>query len=554
MRNYIAVACFWLLPALLVAQQNWEAGMIVGGTGYQGDLNPEDYPLPAEADLFYGAFVRRHFSPIWALRLQALRGDWTGSSRNLETPARRDFSFTNTLSSLHLQVEWDPFGRSRFPDGPYARRPRITPFGYAGIGAAHYSLQTQPPGDTDSAVRELLRQDLEDVEDINLEVFAGGGLKIDLGKRSSLGLEGGPRYGFNDLLDGFSAQGNPDSRDWYWHVGAAFSVRLGPGDADGDGVVDDEDTCQFLAGSIAASGCPDRDEDGVEDAEDVCPDRPGPMLFSGCPDTDGDSIMDPSDLCPFQYGLPETEGCPDSDQDGIRDAEDKCPDSAGLPRYAGCADRDGDSIPDPQDGCPGKAGLVANGGCPLPDTDCDGIVDALDRCPLQADTTGFTGCPDADEDGVVDIDDRCPDQPGAVATSGCPELDTTEQELLTLAARDVRFRTGSAELLADSKAVLRSIVEILNKYMMYHLSMRGHTDNVGRVSTNQTLSERRARACMAYLIDQGIAPERLQAEGFGESQPVGDNSTAAGRRENRRVEFDLYLPDATEPEEASEAE
>ena len=67
----------------------------------------------------------------------------------------------------------------------------------------------------------------------------------------------------------------------------------------------------------------------------------------------------------------------------------------------------------------------------------------------------------------------------------------------------------------------------------------GHTDNVGSDAANQRLSEGRAAAVRADLIERGIAPERLQAEGRGESQPVDTNDTEEGRQNNRRVEIEI---------------
>jgi outer membrane protein OmpA-like peptidoglycan-associated protein len=67
------------------------------------------------------------------------------------------------------------------------------------------------------------------------------------------------------------------------------------------------------------------------------------------------------------------------------------------------------------------------------------------------------------------------------------------------------------------------------------LSIEGHTDNVGKDDYNQTLSEQRANSVRAYLLSKGIDESRLIAQGFGETQPIADNKTAAGKAKNRRV-------------------
>lgn len=112
----------------------------------------------------------------------------------------------------------------------------------------------------------------------------------------------------------------------------------------------------------------DADGDGVVDADDSCPDVKGLASLKGCPDTDGDGITDASDKCPSVSGLAKYEGCPipDTDNDGINDETDKCISVAGVARYGGCPvpDTDNDGINDEEDKCPSEAGIAANYGCP----------------------------------------------------------------------------------------------------------------------------------------------------------------------------------------------
>ena len=69
------------------------------------------------------------------------------------------------------------------------------------------------------------------------------------------------------------------------------------------------------------------------------------------------------------------------------------------------------------------------------------------------------------------------------------------------------------------------------------VSVEGHTDSVGSVAYNQTLSERRAKTVRDYLVSQGIDASRITTRGFGKSKPIASNDTAEGRAENRRVEI-----------------
>jgi outer membrane protein OmpA-like peptidoglycan-associated protein len=81
------------------------------------------------------------------------------------------------------------------------------------------------------------------------------------------------------------------------------------------------------------------------------------------------------------------------------------------------------------------------------------------------------------------------------------------------------------------------VVKLLKSDPTLHLSVEGHTDNVGSASSNQKLSEERAHSVMTALVAQGVDAKRLTFKGFGASHPVSDNATEAGKAENRRVEL-----------------
>ncbi|TXF88886.1 OmpA family protein [Neolewinella aurantiaca] len=305
-------------------------------------------------------------------------------------------------------------------------------------------------------------------------------------------------------------------------------------DADMDGVTDDKDRCPTEAGNANLAGCPDTDQDGTPNVDDKCPELAGPADKMGCPDADGDGINDEADECPELAGKAELDGCPDTDGDGVKDSEDECPNTAGNPRLKGCPDADGDGIPDKDDKCPDLAG-ESDSGCP--DKDGDGVSDDEDKCPGIAGT--FNGCPDTDGDGVGDDLDRCPTQAGTADNAGCPEIKQEVKERLEYAARAVRFETGSDKLKEESYIVLSEVAGIMRQYPDYDLTISGHTDNVGSDVTNLALSERRAAACLKFIVATGIKEGRISSAGYGESRPVADNGTASGRRINRRVEFGL---------------
>lgn len=226
----------------------------------------------------------------------------------------------------------------------------------------------------------------------------------------------------------------------------------------------------------------------------------------------------------------------DTDKDGINDPDDKCPTVPGLAKYQGCPvpDTDKDGLNDEEDKCPTVSGLARYQGCPIPDTDKDGINDEEDKCPTVSGLARYQGCPatDTDGDGVLDEDDKCPTEKGLPENNGCPQLEDYKFD-----ARKVQFVTGSAQLTRAAMTELDKGAAILNEHPTIKVSIEGHTDNTGSASFNQKLSEKRAEAVKAYLIKKGITEDRLTAAGFGASQPVADNKTAAGRAANRRVEF-----------------
>ncbi|MEZ4930694.1 MAG: OmpA family protein [Saprospiraceae bacterium] len=174
------------------------------------------------------------------------------------------------------------------------------------------------------------------------------------------------------------------------------------------------------------------------------------------------------------------------------------------------------------------------------DKDNDGVEDADDLCPDVAATAKAKGCPDRDGDGFGDSFDKCPDEVGT--REGCPDLTDKEKEFLRFAAKNIYFDTGKATLQSQSYITLNGVADILLKYPRYHLQIGGHTDNVGNDENNRILSEERAKSCYEFMLSRSLSKDRMTYKGYGETQPVADNKTEAGREANRRVEFTVFLP------------
>jgi outer membrane protein OmpA-like peptidoglycan-associated protein/Tol biopolymer transport system component/Tfp pilus assembly protein PilF len=106
--------------------------------------------------------------------------------------------------------------------------------------------------------------------------------------------------------------------------------------------------------------------------------------------------------------------------------------------------------------------------------------------------------------------------------------------------KNVFFETGLATLRSESHFELNRLKEMLLANPTLKIQIQGHTDNVGSAASNQTLSEQRAKVVYNYLIQQGIPSNRLTFKGFGASQPVADNQTEDGKRQNRRTAFMVF--------------
>lgn len=300
-----------------------------------------------------------------------------------------------------------------------------------------------------------------------------------------------------------------------FYLGASIPINYKkPKDSDGDLVSNKKDKCKNEKGVWEEMGCPnpDKDGDGVLDKDDNCPDVAGSKTAQGCPDADLDGVADAQDRCPSEAGSAETQGCPDRDKDGVADLDDSCPDVPGLAQYKGC-----------------------------PDTDNDGVADNLDKCPEKPGPIVNEGCPDTDSDGVADNMDKCPEVPGTAENYGCPEVSVEVKKRLAFAATAIQFNLGKATIQSSSNKILNEIVQILNDYPDYNMTIDGYTDNTGNAQRNLELSKERANAVKDYFVSKGIAADRLQADGHGSENPVASNKTRAGRAKNRRVEMDLKL-------------
>ena len=110
---------------------------------------------------------------------------------------------------------------------------------------------------------------------------------------------------------------------------------------------------------------------------------------------------------------------------------------------------------------------------------------------------------------------------------------------MSLAESELRFAPSQAVLPEGELPSLERLAELLNAHPQLTARIEGHTDSIGGIALNQTLSLKRAEAVRQALIARGVAAERLTAEGLGPARPIATNATPDGRGQNRRVE--VYL-------------
>ncbi len=125
-----------------------------------------------------------------------------------------------------------------------------------------------------------------------------------------------------------------------------------------------------------------------------------------------------------------------------------------------------------------------------------------------------------------------PDQPGAYTY----DLKIKFEPAKTYTLKNVHFETAKATLTPGSYGALNELVEALKAKPNLVIEIAGHTDNVGTYETNLKLSQARAETVRNYLLSKGIAPHRVQAKGYADTQPVASNATEEGRAKNRRTE------------------
>jgi len=160
------------------------------------------------------------------------------------------------------------------------------------------------------------------------------------------------------------------------------------------------------------------------------------------------------------------------------------------------------------------------------DDDMDGVANKFDKCPGTAANTTVDGA-------------GCPLKVPAPVIQQKVIVTEADRKVVGDAIKNLEFELGKATIKERSLPTLDRVADLLVQ-KNFSLKLAGHTDNTGSMKLNLALSKDRAEAVKAYLVSKGANASTIEATGYGPNQPIATNKTAAGRQQNRRVEFSLF--------------
>jgi outer membrane protein OmpA-like peptidoglycan-associated protein len=346
---------------------------------------------------------------------------------------------------------------------------------------------------------------------------------------TSLDVNAGYHYIFSDNINAIVKDA---TNDGFLSLQAGLTL-VGDdinGDKDGDGLTNGEEKKLGTNPNLA-----DSDGDGLNDGDEVHNFMTNPLNA----DSDGDGLSDYAEVSTHKTNPNKA----DSDGDGLDDKAEVYTYNTDPNK----ADSDGDGLSD-------KDELMTYKTNPLKaDTDGDGLADgkevSMKTDPMKADTDG-DGLNDGDEVNTYKTNPLVTDTDGGSANDGDEVRRGTnptnaEDDVVleignvgqSIVLEGIVFASGSANISPESQEILDKAYNTLKAYPDIVVEIRGYTDNTGNRGFNLKLSERRAVAVKNYLVNKGISADRLIAKGYGPENPIADNSTAEGRRKNRRIEF-----------------
>ncbi len=348
----------------------------------------------------------------------------------------------------------------------------------------------------------------------NLSIPLGAGIEIALHEEILLDLSGGYTFALTDDLNYYNS---PHAKDGFFDLGIGLTFVMG--------------------GSLT-----DKDNDGLtQKFENMIGTNPEKR------DTDGDNLFDGD-----EYKVYKTNPLlKDSDRDGLNDFDE-------VKRYntdPNSIDTDGDDLTDYDEVIIYKSNPLVK------DTDADNLTDGyevniyktnpanndtdndklFDNDELQKYNTDPNNA-DTDGDGLSDGEEIIKYNTNPLVKDSDKVKKIIKEKVLhinennSIILKGITFETNKDVINSESETILNNTFLILKNDPTLIIEIRGYTDNVGDVSYNKKLSQQRADAVRIWLVKKGIDALRIKASGFGELNPIAENSTPEGRKQNRRIE------------------
>lgn len=218
MKNLICILLF-LIPILCLGQTSSDAGIILGGTNYLGDL-ANDWGSSEEIGFGGGITGRLMLTNKFGLRANIMFMTFTGADANVERNQFRDWSMELDMIEASLYLEYHPIGQARRNIIGQYNEHQISPFLFLGAGGAFGSAMVSTPPSEEGLFPEEL-----DASSFFV-IPMGFGVRYDISPYATISAEYGLRAVFSDYFDGVSQLGNPDANDWYEFAGITYTITL----------------------------------------------------------------------------------------------------------------------------------------------------------------------------------------------------------------------------------------------------------------------------------------------------------------------------------------
>lgn len=516
MYKHMVSGIFLVLLVVSIAVGRQKPDGFRGGVG-GGLLYDDNLPIDkAPSRLWSRGFLRYGFTEY----LEAEAGVGLGNVANSNFTTRVIPGDVRLLLNLSTWEAWNPYL-------------------YGGIGAVYLE------------VKRASNSQIQKKETVPLGVY-GVGAQFRLSGNAAIDITAGHNLSASKELDGVRG----GLLDGYFSVWAGISIGSESGsadpdedglsnalekelgtdprrkDSDGDGLSDGDEFNRYKTDPKKS----DSDGDGSPDGEEANIAGTDPAKA----DSDGDGLTDTEELKAFRTNPLK----PDSDGDGISDGEE-------VKRYKtdpNKLDTDGDGLSDHEE-------IMVHKTDPLKaDSDGDLLADGDEvkrskTDPLKQDADG-DGLSDGEEVNQYKTDPLKGDTDGGSVNDGIEirrgsnpldrEDDVKKAELeiaKTMILEGCEFETGKSTLTKASEERLLPTLYTLMENPVIHIEIHGHTDNTGSRALNVRLSQGRADAVKIWFASKGVAASRIVTKGIGPDKPIAPNTTAAGRRQNRRVEI-----------------